>query len=225
MLNRTTPLKRGTSQLARTPMNRGRGFMAKSHAAMTVTDDSGWTRPVKSPLKGIQRQPEPSKPKSLPTPSNPLDFRLPVRLSDIPAPVLKTPKLKSKALRDMARGRDCLLQIPEQGYHDSESTVMCHGNWSDMEKGGARKAQDFFSVWGCVSCHSSLDAEGASYEHKHIAFLSALQRQLQQWEGIATNSKEPERFRRAAQWALDEFAKSGYNVEEKLIWAQSQLRK
>lgn len=93
-----------------------------------------------------------------------------------------------------------------------------------MEKGGSRKAQDFFSVWGCHECHFWLDQKsGPTYAEKRFTFLVALGRQLDAWQVIASSQKEPERYRRAAQWALDEFRLSGLDLASKTADCASMI--
>jgi hypothetical protein len=115
----------------------------------------------------------------------------------------KTEAHRNPALLEMARGRRCLLLYPFLS-HDLDTTVACHSNWSDLGgKGGARKADDTYTVWGCAKCHSWLDQGTDTEAEKRAAFIAAHQRQVQEWTRIAADIKEPARFRRAAQWALN----------------------
>ena len=107
------------------------------------------------------------------------------------------------AVRAMAEKRQCLILLPDF-FHDPETVVACHSNWSDVGgKGGARKADDTYTVWGCARCHTWLDQGPATEAEKRATFAAAHQRQIAQWERIAVDPSEPARFRKAAQWALN----------------------
>lgn len=110
---------------------------------------------------------------------------------------------RNRALLDMAKDRPCLLLVPGVHRYAPETTVACHSNQGIHGKGERRKADDHYSVWGCWRCHSWLDQGGAPEAEKTAAFEAALVRQLAQWWRVAEDPKEPERFRRAARWALD----------------------
>jgi hypothetical protein len=127
-------------------------------------------------------------------------------MADAVVAVPKTVAHRNQAVRDMANGRPCLLQVPGVCRQDpaDPTVVACHSNWSDSGKGGARKADDHHSVWGCHACHSWLDQGGvATGESKRAAFLSALVRQTWAWAAISNDPNEPERLRKAAAWAIN----------------------
>jgi hypothetical protein len=116
----------------------------------------------------------------------------------------KTPRHKNAHLRDMAQGRDCLMRVPGTCNFDSTTTVACHSNWSHLGgKGGARKADDEYTVWGCSACHGWLDQGPADAVLKELTFMRAHLAQVLEWRAIAFDTTQPERDRRAAQWALD----------------------
>lgn len=120
------------------------------------------------------------------------------------AEIAKTPRYEDKALTDMAAQRPCLLMVPATCNHRTDTTVACHSNWSEHGgKGGARKADDTYSVWGCSGCHYWLDFGKARAEDKLAAFMAAHARQVLAWRLIAMDTKEPERFRKAARRALE----------------------
>jgi len=62
--------------------------------------------------------------------------------------------IRSKAIRDSARGAPCMLNFPCCN-HDPETTVWCH--WDDESFGKGRKAHDTSGFPGCSSCHAWLD--------------------------------------------------------------------
>lgn len=111
---------------------------------------------------------------------------------------------RNAALRDMANGRQCLLQFPDVCNNDPSTTVACHSNWSDHGKGGARKADDEYTVWGCSACHALLDqGSHLTADEKRASFEAALVRQAHAFARIAADPTEKPRFRKAADWALN----------------------
>jgi hypothetical protein len=119
-----------------------------------------------------------------------------------PAP--KSEAKRNQALREMAQGRKCLLRVFDLCTGDTAMTVACHSNWSEHGKAGARKADDTYMVWGCGACHRWLDQGPAKAEVKRARFTLAHMDQVIEWRRVASDPGEPVRFRKAAQWALDE---------------------
>jgi hypothetical protein len=115
----------------------------------------------------------------------------------------KTEPKRCPALLAMAAGRPCLLLIPGICNHRIDSTVACHSNLSIHGKGKSRKADDHYSVWGCAACHRWLDTGGALAAVTEVAFMTAHARQVLAWRQVAADPGEPEKFRRAARWALE----------------------
>lgn len=113
-------------------------------------------------------------------------------------------RYEDKALTDMAQDRPCLLMVPAVCNHRTDTTVACHSNWSEHGgKGGARKADDTYTVWGCGPCHYWLDFGKARAQDKEAAFMAAHARQVLAWRLVAMDANEPERFRNAARRALE----------------------
>jgi hypothetical protein len=124
--------------------------------------------------------------------------------------VPKTTPKRNRVLLEMAQGRPCLLTVPARLGMDgsawcksTDTTVACHSNLSEHGKAGARKADDCYSVWGCGACHFWLDFSRAPAEQKEAVFMGAHLAQVLEWRRVAADESEPERFRKAAQWALD----------------------
>ena len=116
----------------------------------------------------------------------------------------KTIARRNPHLLSMARGRACLLQVAGVCNGDRETTVACHSNLAVHEKGGHRKADDCYSVWGCARCHTWLDSSyAATSAEREAAFMAAHLRQVNVWRVLVTLQTIPEADRRAAQWALD----------------------
>lgn len=64
----------------------------------------------------------------------------------------KIPIVRSKAIRDAAKGEPCTIC----GRNDG-TTVFCHLNESFAGKGVGRKASDIAGFMGCRNCHDEYD--------------------------------------------------------------------
>ena len=86
----------------------------------------------------------------------------------------KPTKIRSKKIRDSARGEVCALRIPDVCNHNPETVVFAHlpGN-----KGTGTKNHDLFGVYACSECHNWMDGRHwkVVYESKSSASLRALQ--------------------------------------------------
>jgi hypothetical protein len=62
--------------------------------------------------------------------------------------------IKSKKLRDSARGRDCELRLTGTCNHNSATTVLAH-----IGHGGgvSIKCSDTMAVFACSDCHDVID--------------------------------------------------------------------
>ena len=72
--------------------------------------------------------------------------------------------MKSKHLRDSARGQDCTFQIVGVCNYQPETTVLCH--LPDESNGMGKKSDDFCAAFGCSSCHDVVDGRvrGTDYQ-------------------------------------------------------------
>ena len=72
--------------------------------------------------------------------------------------------IKSKKLRDSARGEDCTFNIVDVCNYNPETVVLCH---LPSENAGY-KSTDVSSGYGCSACHAVIDSRGtlsdADYE-------------------------------------------------------------
>jgi hypothetical protein len=171
--------------LRRTPMNRGRGFLRSQPAPDRKSDrEKRRAANVAALLASPGRQA---------TYGGATGEQQP-----------KPEPKRNSALLDMARGRPCLLLVPGICNHSLDTTCACHSNLSIHGKAGARKADDCYSAWGCSACHRWLDQGSATAAQKEAAFMGAHSRQVLAWRQIASDPSEPERFRRAARWALEQ---------------------
>lgn len=80
----------------------------------------------------------------------------------------------SKDLREMARGRDCLINSPLCRY-ESDTVVLCHGR---KGKGMALKACDSDSVFGCYWCNYYTDQSGAPRDEIEAVWREAKDRMM-----------------------------------------------
>jgi len=67
----------------------------------------------------------------------------------------KTTPIRSKRIRDAARGQACTLQIVGVCNGDWSTTVLAH--LPDESHGIARKSDDLSSCFACDACHSVID--------------------------------------------------------------------
>ena len=64
--------------------------------------------------------------------------------------------MKSKKLRDSARGQECTFQIPGVCNYDTSTVVLCHLP-SKHNTGMGMKCPDYIAAFGCSSCHDHID--------------------------------------------------------------------
>ncbi|TMS82482.1 DUF1364 domain-containing protein [Pseudoalteromonas sp. S554] len=68
--------------------------------------------------------------------------------------LIKTPPIKSKKIRESAKGKDCQVRIPGVCNFNPETTVLAHvGRGS----GVAQKCDDIHSAYACSDCHDVID--------------------------------------------------------------------
>lgn len=70
--------------------------------------------------------------------------------------MIKKPQpVRSRKLRESARGRECTLRIPGACNGDSATSVLCH--LPHGRRGVGTKASDDHAVVACSGCHDALD--------------------------------------------------------------------
>lgn len=69
-------------------------------------------------------------------------------------------KIKSKKLRDSARGQDCTLRLVGICNFNPETTVLCH---IGTNAGIGTKSGDNMAVFGCSSCHNEIDTKAKGF--------------------------------------------------------------
>ena len=63
--------------------------------------------------------------------------------------------MKSKKIRDSARGEDCSLRV-SSNCQDGETVIFAHLN--SNYRGTGLKSPDLFGVYACYTCHTALDS-------------------------------------------------------------------
>jgi hypothetical protein len=158
-------------------------------------------RPIQS--RGFGKQPERIRLRDMDLPPTKGTGRGRIERVAVAEPVPKSEPHRNRALLDMARDRPCLLRVDGVCNGDTATTVACHSNLWIHGKAGARKADDQYSVWGCIACHRWLDQGKATFLRKEHVFMLGHLSQVLEWRRVAVDPSEPPKFRKAAQWALD----------------------
>lgn len=88
--------------------------------------------------------------------------------------------IRSKKLRNAAKGMPCTINFPAICNHDPATTVLAH--LSDEQRGMGMKADDTSAVWSCSACHSALDLHNHGLDAATLlkTLLRALQRTIRQ---------------------------------------------
>lgn len=71
----------------------------------------------------------------------------------------KTPERKSQAIRDSARGEECLVRIVGACTHDDSMTIWSHAPLNAADKGGAIKSLDLCGAYCCTACDAVIDGQ------------------------------------------------------------------
>jgi hypothetical protein len=69
--------------------------------------------------------------------------------------------IKSKKIRDSAKGEDCTLNIATACNYNPETTVFCH--FTVHGGGSAKLAGDLSGGYGCSDCHDVIDQRRQMY--------------------------------------------------------------
>ena len=59
-------------------------------------------------------------------------------------------------LRKEAKGRGCMVRIPDVCNHNSETVVLAHYRLAGVSGIGI-KSPDVLGAWACSSCHDAID--------------------------------------------------------------------
>lgn len=66
-------------------------------------------------------------------------------------------------LRQLARGRDCQIRIPQRCLGSTETVVLCHYRLSGFS-GIGLKSPDWCAAYGCFECHNIVDGRSGSWD-------------------------------------------------------------
>lgn len=66
--------------------------------------------------------------------------------------------IRSKKIREAARGQDCTFNIAYVCNYDNSTTVLAH--LPDESHGMGQKADDISAAFACGKCHDSIDCRG-----------------------------------------------------------------
>ena len=98
---------------------------------------------------------------------------------------LRVDKKANRALRNLARGRDCQIRTPDCNY-DPETTVLCHLGGAGM----GTKHNDFTGgAWGCSSCHDLVDGRVTSKYPRELLKLWHLEGVIRTQETLIAEGK------------------------------------
>lgn len=87
----------------------------------------------------------------------------------------KPTKIRSKKIRESARGEDCTIRYPGCN-NDKQTTVFAHIN--SRFKGMGNKSPDLFGVYACEFCHRMLDVERRVPASEQLKALQETQMRL-----------------------------------------------
>ena len=76
----------------------------------------------------------------------------------------KLKPVRSKKLRNSAKGQDCTINIPGRCSYDTEKTMLCH--FPDDSGTGVMgsKSDDTCAGFGCHECHTLMDNRNLFYK-------------------------------------------------------------
>jgi len=87
-------------------------------------------------------------------------------------------------LRKQAKGRGCMVRIPEVCNHNSETVVLAHVRLTGVS-GMGMKAPDILGAWACSSCHDAIDRRAHTdldRDYVRLAHLEGMARTIAQLE-------------------------------------------
>ena len=75
------------------------------------------------------------------------------------SPILKTPERKSQAIRDSAKGEECMVRIAGVCRGGTEHTIWSHAPLGAAGKGKGIKALDLAGAMCCTACDAVVDGQ------------------------------------------------------------------
>ena len=83
-------------------------------------------------------------------------------------------------LRKQARGRGCMVRLPEICNHNSETVILAHYRMAGLS-GVGMKPDDALGAWSCSSCHDAIDRRShmeLERDYVRLAHLEGVMRTL-----------------------------------------------
>lgn len=87
--------------------------------------------------------------------------------------------MKSKQLRDSARGQECCFQIVGVCNFNPETTVLAH--LPDESNGIGKKSDDISSAFACSSCHDAVDSRMKCDEYQGYKYFYNNRAMVRTW--------------------------------------------
>jgi hypothetical protein len=85
-------------------------------------------------------------------------------------------------LRNAAKGRPCMVRLPDICNHNPETTVLAHIRMAGLSGMGI-KADDLLGAWACSSCHDAIDRRSHTdldRDYVRLAHLEGMARTIAQ---------------------------------------------
>lgn len=85
-------------------------------------------------------------------------------------------------LRNAAKGRPCMVRLPDICNHNPETTVLAHIRMAGLSGMGI-KADDLLGAWACSSCHDAIDRRSnidLDRDYVRLAHLEGMARTIAQ---------------------------------------------
>ncbi len=85
-------------------------------------------------------------------------------------------------LRQEARGRGCMVRLPEVCNHNSETVVLAHVRLAGVS-GMSVKSPDLIGAWACSACHDAIDRRSHTdldRDYVRLAHLEGMARTIAQ---------------------------------------------
>jgi hypothetical protein len=85
-------------------------------------------------------------------------------------------------LRQEARGRGCMVRLPEVCNHNSETVVLAHVRLAGVS-GMSVKSPDLIASWACSACHDAIDRRSHTdldRDYVRLAHLEGMARTIAQ---------------------------------------------
>lgn len=75
------------------------------------------------------------------------------------------------SLRKAARGKPCMVRIPDVCNGNPETTVLAHYR---LNSGAGMKPHDLQGAWACSACHDACDGRlKTAYTHEQLRLMHA----------------------------------------------------